>query len=186
MGGELWSVGPARRPLGHHHPVVVRSLERYIDAWLDPEPWRERWQALHAEGPDGNALDKIGWPSLHFDKAEELIRWLIEHPDMACVGLTVSHDRLEPPVRDAIDDAIFTEGLPAMLWRRDGGDSADLLEALREHSPNNLAELPDTVRRVRRSGRVSEQADVRNNIVLLWDDPYCVDLDQDSPFPGLT
>ncbi|MFF7159573.1 hypothetical protein [Streptomyces sp. NPDC008139] len=44
----MWSAGPTRTPLGQHHPVVVRSLERYTDSWVIGA-WRQRWQHLRRD-----------------------------------------------------------------------------------------------------------------------------------------
>ncbi|MFG1668470.1 hypothetical protein [Streptomyces sp. Y7] len=182
---ELWSTGATRRPLGQHHPVVVRSLERYIDAWLDTRPWRERWNCLQQKREEADALELIGWPALDSERATELTRWVASQPALACLGLSVPYDELDAPMRDAVDDAIFTEGMPVLLWRRDKGAPSELLEALRENRPSCLADLPETVHLCRRKGRAAGTDDVRNNITLLWDDPDCLDPDQDTPFAGM-
>ncbi|MCX4561693.1 DUF1631 domain-containing protein [Streptomyces phaeochromogenes] len=185
---ELWSAGAARRPLGHHHPVVIRSLERYIDPWLNPQPWHDRWKHLQHKSPDtngANVFDLIGWPSLCLDKPTDLAVWVADRPHLACMGLALPYEELDPAVQEAVDDALFTEGMPVLLWRRGGGDPTELVEALREHSPTCLAELPETVHHCRKRGRIAGADDVRNNITLLWDDPDCVDPDQDSPFAGM-
>ncbi|MEU6853319.1 hypothetical protein ABZ901_25755, partial [Actinacidiphila alni] len=187
---ELWSAGPARAPLGQHHPVVVRSLERYADPWLDPEPWRQRWRRLQQEPPrdgadPGDALDLIGWPPMRARAAAEVVEWLVRRPELACLGLTVPYDRLTAPLRDAVHDALRNEGVPVMLWRRDRSDRDELVTALRAHAPARLRDLPETVHRCRKHGRVAGDDDVRNNITLLWDDPDCVDADQDMPYAGM-
>ncbi|MGX1953353.1 VMAP-C domain-containing protein [Streptomyces anulatus] len=182
---ELWSPGTAKRPLGHHHPVVVRSLERYTDAWLDTEPWRKRWSHLQAEGPDLDSLSRIGWLSQALDETTELAQWLVARPTLACLGLDVPYDGLDADLRDAVDDAMFTDGVPVLLWRRNPGDHSELMDALREYNPQRLTDLPEAVHHCRKHGRYADDEDVRNNITLLWDDPYCVDPDQDSPYVGM-
>ncbi|MFD3717846.1 hypothetical protein [Streptomyces sp. NPDC058674] len=181
---ELWSAGASGSPLGHHHPVVVRSLERYTDAWLDVEPWRERWKHLQTGGAEADAVGRIGWPRLD-DGAAHLAPWLAEQPDLACMGLDTPYDALHPDARAAVDEAVFTDGVPVLLWRRGPGGTGELIEALREHNPPRLAELPATVLKCRRNGRAGGAGDVRNHITLLWDDPDCVDPDQDSPYRGM-
>ncbi|WP_225846519.1 hypothetical protein [Streptomyces sp. HPF1205] len=214
---ELWSAGPSQTPLGRHHPVVVRSLERYSDHWLDQGPWRRRWDHLCQDPPEygdgngedglagrdgeareagaggagstggtgGDPLDRIAWPPLDEGPVPALIRWLAQRPELACLGLSEPYDRLTARNKAAVSDALFMEGVPAMVWRRDRGDPAELLDALRDHSPKRLRDLPETVHHCRRQGRTAGEADVRNNITLLWDDPYCVDADQDMPFAGM-
>ncbi|MGW6836291.1 VMAP-C domain-containing protein [Streptomyces sp. NPDC054949] len=182
---ELWSAGASHRPLGHHHPVVVRSLERYTDAWLDVGPWHARWSNLQAQGPEADALDRIGWPELDDAGVARLAQWLAEQPTLACMGLEAPYEGLHPDVRAAVDDAIFTDGVPVLLWRRGPGEASELMKVLREHNPSRLAELPTTVLKCRRHGRAGGATDVRNNITLLWDDPDCVDPEQDSPYAGM-
>lgn len=203
---ELWSAGPTRTPLGQHHPVVVRSLERYTDPWVT-EAWRQRWHHLRQDPPpapgtrtgtgtdaagaadrDGghDAVDRIAWPSLDGQAAAaELTESLVRQPELACLGLTVPYDRLSAHLREAVKDALYTEGVPVMLWRRDPGDPRELVTALRTHPPARLLDLPETVHRCRKHGRTAGADDVRNNITLLWDDPESVDADQDMPYAGM-
>ncbi|MFE2149058.1 hypothetical protein ACFXAO_03350 [Streptomyces lavendulae] len=182
---ELWSAGASHRPLGHHHPVVVRSLERYVDAWLDVEPWRARWNHLQAQSPESDALNRIGWPQLDNTDMTSLTLWLAEHPTLACMGLDTPYEDLSTEARAAVDDAMFTDGMPVLLWRRDPGEASEVMKVLQEHAPSRLAELPVTVLKCRRNGRAGGATDVRNNITLLWDDPDCVDPEQDSPYIGM-
>lgn len=198
---ELWSAGPSRMPLGQHHPVVVRSLDRYIDFWLDLEPWRQRWRHLWQDPPgggwsgggsggprdgDGDVLERIEWPPLDAPVGAELVAWLALRPALACLGLTVPYDRLPAHLRKAVvDEALIAEGVPVLLWRRDPGDPDELVSALRTHPPARLRDLPETVHRCRKHGRAAGAQDVRNNITLLWDDPDCVDADQDPPYAGM-
>ncbi|WP_035845011.1 VMAP-C domain-containing protein [Kitasatospora azatica] len=182
---ELWEVGDTRRPLGRNHPVVVRSLERYKDRWLNDEAWRDRWSQLCGGAPAEDPIGLIGWPPLLVEKAAELQRWVAEQPTLACLGLSIPYDGLEPELRGAVDEVLFEEGMPVLLWRRDQGDPSALLAALREHEPACLTELPETVHRCRRKGRLVGADDVRNNITLFWDDPDCVDPAADRRYAGM-
>ncbi|MBO1419800.1 hypothetical protein [Streptomyces sp. FH025] len=179
---ELWSPSRYGQRLGHHHPVVVRSLERYADPWVPTTAWRERWRHLFAGGIERDAVDRIGWPPLVPERAAELPSWLDDQPTLACLGLDTPYDDLDPRVRDAVQDAIVVGGIPAVLWPRTPGDPAALVEALREHSRRSLVQLPEAVHRHRRKTRAS---DGRDGMTLLWDDPDCVDPDQDALFPGM-
>ncbi|WP_157531584.1 MULTISPECIES: hypothetical protein [unclassified Kitasatospora] len=179
---ELWSPSRNGQRLGHHHPVVVRSLDRYTDPWLDPVPWRERWQHMFAETIEQDVLDQIGWPSLLPERAAELSQWLAGRPTLACMGLDTPYEELDPRVRRAVDEAIFIDGVPVMLWRRVAGDPADLVTALRARRPRSLAQLPEAVHQYRKLTRAAVS---QEGITLLWDDPDCVDPDQDAPYPGM-
>jgi hypothetical protein len=177
---EVWSAGASRTPLGQHHPVVVRSLERYSDPWINPEPWRRRWERLCQDPPHTEPLAAIAWPPL-----AGLTEWLTEQPESACLGLTAPYDDLAAAIREAVRDALFMEGVPVMVWRRDPGDPHEILTALRPFAPTRLRDLPESLHRCRKHGRTAGADDVRNNITLLWDDPDCVDADQDVPFAGM-
>ncbi|MFF2780904.1 hypothetical protein ACFVU3_39170 [Streptomyces sp. NPDC058052] len=182
---ELWSTGAAQQSLGHHHPVVVRSLERYVDTFLSRQPWIERWGYLRAHGNASDVIELISWPSMETAKPSEISAWVIDRPTLACLGLSKPYDQLSPDIRRAVDEAMFTEGVPVVLWRRGPGTPHDLIEALREHQPLCLTELPEVVFRCRKAGRIAEEHDVRNHITLLWEDPECVDNRQDSRFAGM-
>ncbi|GAA0666031.1 hypothetical protein GCM10010193_16890 [Kitasatospora atroaurantiaca] len=179
---ELWAPSRYGQRLGHHHPVVVRSLERYADPWVNREPWRERWRHMLAESMECDAVDRIEWPPLTPEQAAGLSGWLAGRPTLACMALDRPYDELAPRVRAAVFDAIMFGGIPAILWRRGAGDPAELVKALREHSPSSLVHLPEAVHQHRRLNRAEEE---RDGIALLWDDPDCVDPDQDAPFAGM-
>ncbi|MFB7471388.1 hypothetical protein [Kitasatospora sp. NPDC056184] len=183
---ERWCSGPTGRPLGQHHPVVVRSLERYTDPLVNFAAWQARWERLAglvADPEQADALDGIGWPPLDPALVAELPDWLARRPSLACLGLDVPYDQLHADVQYAVDDAMYLDGMPVLLWRRVAGDADTLVKALREYRPACLADLPDTVHRYRRQHR--GRADPQHDVTLLWEDPDCVDPDQDSPFPGI-
>lgn len=182
---ELWSTGAAQQSLGHHHPVVVRSLERYKDTLIGTGPWVERWSYLKQKDGMTEALDLIGWPSMNHAKASEFTEWVIDRPTLACLGLRQPYEQLPGPMRRAVDDVMFTEGVPVVIWRRDGGEPDDVIAALREHNPVYLTELPEIVYQCRRRGRIADSGDVRKNLTLLWEDPQCVDKRQDKRFAGM-
>ncbi|WP_380281729.1 hypothetical protein [Kitasatospora purpeofusca] len=182
---ELWSAGPTGRPLGQHHPVVVRQLERYTDLFPDLQVWRDRWEHIGVRGTDpAEVLGRIGWPSLDPAHVADLPRWLDADRNVACMGLDIPYDQLAPEVQYAVDNAMYFSGMPVLIWRRVAGDAGPLVEALREHRPTRLAELPDTVHRYRRKIQ-GQVADPEHTVTLLWDDPDCVDPDQDYLFPGM-
>jgi hypothetical protein len=208
---ELWSSGSADRPISRRCQVVVRSLRRYKDDFLHDE-WRRRWEALDRDCPPGDALERIGWMSpdvtgadacaepnslceswscpdskfqpLRLTDPADVEDWLRLNPDLACLGLGTPYDYHDPLVRDAVADALLEDGIPVMVWRRDAGDPARLLDALRDSKPPALlAQLPDSVLEVRKRGR-HDPASLGKQITLLWDDPTCVFRKQDSQMSG--
>ncbi|MEV0188900.1 hypothetical protein AB0I39_10240 [Kitasatospora purpeofusca] len=182
---ELWSTGVTRRPLGEFHPVVVRQLERYCEPHLGLALWRQRWANLQTHGADSDeVLERIEWPSLDRTSAKQLLGWVTGKESLACLGLTVPYEQLDPEVQYAVDNAMYYGGIPVLIWRRVAGAPDPLVAALREHRPTRLAELPDAVHQYRRQVG-GPDPDPDSTVTLLWDDPDCVDPDQDYSFPGI-
>ncbi|MFJ7245088.1 hypothetical protein ACIQWA_10605 [Kitasatospora sp. NPDC098652] len=179
---ELWSPTLDGRRIGLLHPVVVRYLDRYINPWLQTEAWYDRWEHLFADTLDCEAVDRIGWPPLHPERVADLPGWLDGRPTVACLGLDTPYDELDPRVRAAVLDAVEIDGVPAMLWRRSPGAPTDVVDALRRDRPRSLAHLPEAVHRHR---KVTRQAPAQDGVTLFWDDPNCLDPDQDAGFPGM-
>ncbi|MFJ8430747.1 hypothetical protein ACIQ9P_05560 [Kitasatospora sp. NPDC094019] len=182
---ELWSTGATRRPLGEFHPVVVRQLERYCEPHLGLALWRRRWANLQTQGVDSEeVLERIEWPALDRASAKKLLGWVTDRQSLACLGLTVPYEQLDPEVQYAVDNTMYYGGVPVLIWRRVAGDPDPLVTALRELEPTRLAELPDAVHRYRLEVGGPEP-DPDRTVTLLWDDPDCVDPDQDYSFPGI-
>ncbi|MBD0695679.1 hypothetical protein [Streptomyces sp. CBMA123] len=179
---ELWSPTPDGHRIGLLHPVVVRYLDRYVNPWLQTEAWYERWEQLFADTLDCEAADRIGWPPLHPERVADLPGWLDGRPTVACLCLDTPYDELDPRVRAAVLDAVELDGVPAMLWRRAPGAPTDVVEALRRDRPRSLAHLPEAVHRHR---KVTRAAPAQDGVTLFWDDPNCMDPDQDAGFPGM-
>ncbi|MEV6978100.1 hypothetical protein [Kitasatospora sp. NPDC093806] len=179
---ELWSSETTRRPLGRFHPVVVRSLERYTEHNVNFANWRTRWEHLNAAELDDT--ERVGWPSLDPAQIDALSKWLDDHRKLACLGLNVPYEELDPDVRDLVDDAMIVDGVPVLIWRRTAGHADPLVATLRGHGSGRLAELPETVHHYREKLR-TKVADAHHTVTLLWEDPDCVDPDQDGQFPGM-
>ncbi|MFF2078944.1 hypothetical protein ACFVXG_29850 [Kitasatospora sp. NPDC058162] len=181
---DLWSPTPDRHRIGIGllHPVVVRYLDRYINPWLQTEAWYERSEHLFADTLDCEPADRIGWPPLHPERVADLPGWLGGRPTVACLGLDTPYDELDPRVRAAVLDAVEVDGVPAMLWRRAPGAPTDVVDALRRDRPRSLAHLPEAVHRHR---KLTRAAPTQDGVTLFWDDPNCMDPDQDAGFPGM-
>ncbi|MFC5663776.1 trypsin-like peptidase domain-containing protein [Kitasatospora misakiensis] len=182
---ELWSIDDTGRALGQHQQVVVRQLERYTAPNLDVVPWRRRWKQLQVRCADpAEVLKGIHWASLDPLEKDQLGKHLRSEKDVACVGLAAPYDELDPTVQYVVDSAMYFEGVPVMIWRRVAGDVPTLVTALQEHGPTRLAELPDVIRDYRQDiGGPTPNPD--NAVTLLWDDPDCVDPNQDHAYPGM-
>nr|BEK70210.1 hypothetical protein KPHV_74370 [Kitasatospora purpeofusca] len=181
---ELWSTDATRRPLGEFHPVVVRQLERYREP-LGLARWRQRWANLQTHGADSTeVLKRIEWPPLDQPSAKGLLRWLVGKKHIACLGLTVPYEQLEPEVQYAVDTTMYYGGVPVLIWRRVSGGQDPLIAALSGYETTRLAELPDVVHQYRQDVSGPDLAP-EDTLALLWDDPDCVDPDQDYSFPGI-
>ncbi|MEK2493428.1 hypothetical protein WN990_28125 [Kitasatospora purpeofusca] len=181
---ELWSTDATRRPLGEFHPVVVRQLERYREP-LGLARWRQRWANLQTHGADSNeVLKRIEWPPLDQPSAKGLLRWLVSKKHIACLGLTVPYEQLDPEVQYAVDTTMYYGGVPVLIWRRVSGGQDPLIAALSGYETTRLAELPDVVHQYRQDVSGPDLAP-EDTLALLWDDPDCVDPDQDYSFPGI-
>ncbi|WP_405820814.1 hypothetical protein OG241_33970 [Streptomyces sp. NBC_01390] len=206
---DAWSTSP-RAQVGFNAQVVVRSLLRYGEGAVHDD-WILRWKALDRGCPPGDALERIGWmgvgagtgpsggenspdpqfswpdgkyPPLQLSALADIEDWLLDNADMACVGLVAPYGDQDPLLQEAVREALVAYGIPAMVWRRDPGDPAQLLDALRQTAPPALlADLPHSVHQARRRNRYDE-TDVRRQVTLLWDDPNCVDSDQDHQMSG--
>ncbi|MFE3876461.1 hypothetical protein ACFXPX_18980 [Kitasatospora sp. NPDC059146] len=179
---ELWSPTLDGRRIGLLHPVVVRYLDRYINPWLQTEAWYDRWEHLFADTLDRDAADRIDWPPLHPERVADLPGWLDGRPTVACLALDTPYDELDPRVRAAVLDAVEIDGVPAMLWRRTPGAPTEVVDALLRNRPRSLAHLPEAVHRHR---KVTREAPTQDGVALFWDDPNCMDPDQDAGFPGM-
>ncbi|MFJ4793829.1 VMAP-C domain-containing protein [Kitasatospora purpeofusca] len=181
--GELWSSNVTGRLLGQFYPVVVRQLERYSESHAHSS-WRERWESLQIQGADSDdVLGSISWPPLEPMDAGGLADWMADKGHPAYLGLSVPYDQLDPAMQGALDDAMYVHGVPVLIWRRVACDEKTLIAALTKSQPKQPADLPEIVRRYRaRNGRSPAPEDT---LALLWEDPDCVDRDQDYSFPGI-
>ncbi|NEB03214.1 hypothetical protein [Streptomyces sp. SID13726] len=199
---ELWP-SSSGVPLSYGCQVVVRSLTRYDDN-LVHQQWARRWDALDRDCAPGDALKRIGWMSPEATNSPDMNRscppgryppllladgadvedWLRDHKDLACLGLVAPYEPHDPLIRDAVRDALMYDGIPVIVWRRDAGDPGLLLDALRDSCPPALlAQLPESVHGARQRRR-RDPLNVGRHITLLWDDPTCVFVNQNSQLPG--
>lgn len=165
--------GDALKRIGWMSPVVTRGTEPGTVTCGSGDPAK-----------DDRFCPESTYPPLRLTDAADVEDWLRDHADLACLGLGAPYDPHDPIIRDAVVDALLEDGVPVMIWRRDEGDPAHLLDALRAcRPPALLAELPHSVLAARKRGR-RDQLSVGKQITLLWDDPTCVFTRQDSQMSG--
>ncbi|MER5929329.1 hypothetical protein [Streptomyces sp. NPDC002054] len=186
---ERWLTDTQGYLLGHKYPVVIRSLDRMRQqSWH--RDWERRWQAFRYPGAPDPPDHGVGWLALEATaslergghgadvlqlrgREGEVRAWLDTRPDSAGIALAFAYDHRDPCRARALREAVC-EGVPFMVWRRDGGDPAELAERLREPARQRFADLPALLRRWRRSASRDDAADMHNHLTLLWDDPQCV------------
>lgn len=184
---EHWLTDGHEYLLGHKYPVVVRSLDRLEKpSWR--RDWTRRWRALQhaAMWP---SCDGIAWLALDTTSRSELngevlhvrgrdgeVRaWLDERPETTALGLGLAftYDPQSPKRALCLQEAVC-EGVPLIVWRRDGGDPVELYRRASEVTAAQFSDLPDHVRRWRRTAARGNPTDMLNHLTLLWDDPECV------------
>ncbi|WP_327327996.1 hypothetical protein OG735_39785 [Streptomyces sp. NBC_01210] len=199
---DMWGVDADGYRVGFQCPVVVRSLDRLREpSWR--RPWRDRWKLLHNGTAAAQVLTRCGWlaiddpepgapeplaglkgggPVLRLrGKDGDVRRWLDTHADIACLGLAFAYEPTDERAVHGVKDAV-REGVPAIIWRRDGGDPGPLISRLGELATEDLPSLPELLRRWRRSAQEDDIADMHNHLTLLWDDPDCIDVSQARSF----
>ncbi|MEH0550796.1 MULTISPECIES: VMAP-C domain-containing protein [unclassified Streptomyces] len=184
---EHWLTDGHEYLLGHKYPVVVRSLDRLErPSWR--RDWTRRWRALqHAAmwpSCDGIAWLALDTPPqsgldgevLHVRGRDGEVRaWLDERPQTTALGLGLAfaYDPQSPKRALCLQEAVC-EGVPLIVWRRDGGDPVELARRASEIVAAKFSELPDHMRRWRRTAARDNTGDMHNHLTLLWDDPECV------------
>ncbi|WP_329619363.1 hypothetical protein OG357_01605 [Streptomyces sp. NBC_01255] len=199
---DLWGIDADGYRIGFRCPVVVRSLDRLREpSWR--RPWQDRWKLLHNGPAEAQVLARCGWlaidepgagaperlaglkdrgPVLRLrGKDGDVRRWLDTHADVACLGLAFAYEPTDERVVRGVKDAV-REGIPAIIWRRDGGDPGPLVSRLGELAAEQLPSLPELLRRWRRSAQEDDVADMHNHLTLLWDDPDCIDVSHARQF----
>ncbi|MFD5626421.1 hypothetical protein [Streptomyces sp. NPDC127072] len=180
---DRWLTDGAESLVGHRYPVVVRSLDRLENrAWRTA--WEQRWRLLHS----GNAQSRLGhdmrWLTLdenaHFRPTGDVLfvrglggevrAWLDKRPESTGLGLAFAYDPGHERSLASLKEAL-REGVPFVVWRRDGGDPQELAEQLAAKVEVSLLDLPDEIRRWRRAALDHDMADLRNHLTLLWDNP---------------
>lgn len=152
------------RSLGKLYQVVVRCPDERCEFDL-PQLWSRRWQWLTRR--NGHAERPTAWVAEEDVESldERIGEWRRnDHP--VCVAVSTT------PARSSVYAALDA-GMPIIVWQRDSHRSdpdVPPLDALLDlHSVADVAELPDTVAKLRRSTKVPDAA--RASVVLLWDDP---------------
>lgn len=187
---ERWNIDQADRDddsaeywIGHRFPVVVRSLDRRAyEVFLGR--WHDRWDMLFGSGQRRPLCDGMAW--LHHGesdppfKAQEekrvvmvqgigfLTSWLATNENRNTVTLGLTYAYRSDKLGKRSLRAAFQEGIPIIIWRRDGGD-ANELEALLANIA--IHELKDKVLTWRRESAGPASEKVGAHIVVMWDDP---------------
>ncbi|MEQ8972535.1 MAG: hypothetical protein RIE73_19340 [Coleofasciculus sp. C1-SOL-03] len=136
-------------PIGHHYKVVVRLYERLSRSY-NPKPWKRKWQQKKSLLQEKAST---GFKGCQDCDLEDLYYELTEEENENVVGLTL----IDAPHQDSsisIFELIFEMGFPFALWGRSNlSESTNEVELNRVLDACILANLPKTVREVRRKSR---------------------------------
>lgn len=181
--------------IGHRFPVVVRSLDRRADEMF-LGPWRERWNMLLGADSSRPLTDRMAWLQyrrtgvsstaeddkrvITFQGTGDLTAWLAEHEnrDTVSLGLTYAY-RFDDKLATLGLREAFREGIPIVIWRRDGGDPHELRALLDNIAIHDLKDKVLTWRR--KAASPASDKMLGANIVVMWDDPTDVSLAFSAP-----
>jgi len=152
-----------RQEIGARYPVLVRSLERLLDAFIRPR-WQRKWTELQRRPEASSVL----WLSRPGEFSRRALQPRLQVHDTLC--LVQAYQPLGE--HEELQEAVFS-GIPAIVWNRGGLPSADFAAgARRELFRDGALGLPDQVRRVRMEA-VTERSSYHLGrcVALLWDDP---------------
>jgi hypothetical protein len=156
------------RPLFLEYPIVVRSLERMATRYWHRN-WRRRWRVLMADPT--TALVHIAQPT--DPHKPHAIGALLEQELRFAAVVLPEPPSVDPQPGDQLNAALRS-GLPAVLWRRNGGETDGVRELLGWLTDaGGLADLPARTQIVRRNAYLDSSAgsDVARDLVLMWDNP---------------
>ncbi|MBE9130032.1 MULTISPECIES: hypothetical protein [unclassified Coleofasciculus] len=158
-------------PIGHDYRVLVRLYERLSRSY-NPKLWKRKWQQ---KIPLLQEKASKGFKGCQDCDLEDLYYDLTEEENEKVVGLTL----IDAPNQDSsisIFNLIFEMGFPLALWGRSNlSASTNEVELNRVLDACILANLPKTVREVRRKSRKKPlSCHIGHHLSLLWDDPDLV------------
>jgi hypothetical protein len=150
--------------LGHHAPIILRSLERMYDKDdLARALLHDRWSKLHTL--TGKPDPHIAWESARYDPKDIYNR--LFPIDVLCCSV-LEPIGASPSAFDPLVNGIST-GLPVMLWTLDGSYKSqqmqDEIAAELDDAPA-LRSLPSRIR-----GWRADRSLRGLHVALLWDDP---------------
>ena len=171
---DMWRVGMGDyRPIvGNRFLVVIHSTDRLNDHMFHAA-WKQRWTALGQARGDGSArwlrwTDGVQPSGDLIPKLRDydvLTAMLVECGALCCLGLYESGVLLDMQVMVAAQ-----VGVPAVLWRRDGGDVTQLRSLVSSLAANGqLSELPAKVAELRRAAAGEPEDHLGRHISLIWD-----------------
>jgi hypothetical protein len=172
---DMWRVGDgALAPrVGLLSLVVIHSSER-VNSGLFHAAWKERWQALK-QSHDGDSVRWLRWVD-EIPSTGDLIPQTRDHTavlaalaDSRALGCLGLHDGEEPDVLAMQVSAAIQVGVPAIIWRRDGGDVTQVRTLLSDLAASGrLLELPAEIVSLRRCA-ASNATHPGQHLSLIWD-----------------
>ena len=178
---DRWRVGSKESAprVGDRFIAVTHSIDRLHEGAYHAS-WQERWEKLKGS-TDDKAARWMRWKD-EVPPTEDLIpdgddydalRYVLaECESLCCLGLHGDSEMVGKTMRAATAmqvEAAMQEGLPAVIWRRDEGDVADLRALLSELAANGrLIDLPAKVHQLRRNAKGKPHL-LGSHVSLIWD-----------------
>lgn len=183
---DEWRIGvggPAETELGTLSVVVVRPTDcRY--GWKRSSAG-DRWAKLAggwtASSPEVGWLHREGASSwdrtddivLDGHSGREVFARLNQAKGISCIALSYPHPG--PEDQQGMADGLYlalAAGIPAAIWRRDGGDAEPLRDMLDEMAKQNtLGTLPYRVRDLRNESVMADGNHLGRHLTLVWNPP---------------
>jgi hypothetical protein len=181
---DEWRVGVGTK-LGQNCIVLVRPSDnrrgwgstfsrRWARLSFDPLNARVRWLHRMVPHADLNSQDIV----LTDRTTTEIAAMLQQASDVTCVAFSWAYQpsgersRQGRPVETDSLRIALAAGIPAAIWRRDGGDVTPLRTMLDElAAQGKLSQLPAKVRDLRVAAAAHGSTHLGQHLTLLWDTP---------------
>jgi hypothetical protein len=170
---------PSNERFGDHHPVIVRSLDRYQGLLDIYTTWLSRSMTHNLNGGRCYVKERYGWllangqseptdrPGLSMQDMQGLKRWLGRYDKVTFFALTFPYQREH---QTAIDQ-VMKSGIPAFIWLRKSQDGLEpIRELMIQLADMEIGSVVHQVFQFRQRDALFAEKCVSGDITLFWDD----------------
>jgi hypothetical protein len=176
-GVENWpairnNISGSAYPLTLHHPVIIRSSERYKSYEDDAPLWQQKSQHLsqHALSRNKHSIHWIDNEISDKNVEEHIYANLVE-PDIVCLGMTLPPSTVATSCKKELFASFVKSGTPVAFWPRHPQPDPQWLKSILLSSDTVLSELPDVLKRERVNAHKSSSSDHPGwHLTLFWDE----------------